>query len=487
MTVVWALTWLCQCAALATLTAAFVRLPGIRMRASTRHAAWTLTLLVFAALLVWPVLPDALGPPAPSLAPEAAGAAVAGSVPSIALPAPLVGGFWWFGWAWALGTAVGLASIARDVWRIALLKQRTTPLSTEEQTRWASCLSAWVSRRAPRLAWCDELDSPAVLGFCDPVIALPRSQMLHLADEPSRLVVLHELAHVRRRDDWWVLAERVVLALTWINPVVHWVRRQISLSREMACDAWVVAQTSAPVAYATCLADVAELRTRLRRPRLAAAVTGRPTMLRRRIVGVLECGHRPPTRAAGVVAWLTPVSVCVIAAALVQLPPVFVVAPLPDAVLGGLVRTAPAGLSAHTPVGVPASPLVRVAPLSSPRRPASGRRLSATPTPAPVVDGAEGSVGNAAPEAQDAAAGQLDAVPDQPLAARPLIEIGAPGVTIPAAGGGSVPPQQVTEREWWGRAPALATAAGSGVATAGRRTASFFTRIGSHVPQLFTR
>ncbi len=193
----------------------------------------------------------------------------------------------WLGWIWAVGAAIGLALAARDVWRVVRLKRRAVPLAAEERARLGAGLPVWASSRAPRLAWCDELDSPAVLGFPGPVIALPRSQMSSLSIEQSRLVVLHELAHVRRRDDWWALAERVVLALAWVNPVVHWVCRQLSLSREMACDEWVVRQTAAPVAYAKCLTEVAGLRTPARRLWLAAGVNGRPGTLRRRVVGVL--------------------------------------------------------------------------------------------------------------------------------------------------------------------------------------------------------
>ena len=342
MTVVWALTWLGQSAALAALTAVFVRLPGCRPSAAARHVAWPVALFLCAGLLAWPLAPAAATAPAIRFPPGADAARAASSFPLVVLPAPVTAVSWWLGWIWAIGAAAGLALVARDVRRVVRLKRRTVPLSLEEQVRLVSGMAAWTSSRAPRLAWCDDLESPAVLGFFGPVIALPRSQVSSLSDEQARLVVLHELAHVRRGDDWWALAERIVVALTWVNPAVHWVRRELSLSREMACDEWVVRQTAAPVAYAKCLADVAGLRTQARRLRLAAGVIGRPGSLRRRIVGVLALDRLPSPRAVAIVAWLAPVAVCAVAVGLLQLPPVFVVAHPPDAAVPTPFRPGPA-------------------------------------------------------------------------------------------------------------------------------------------------
>ena len=81
MTVVWAFTWLGQSAALAVLTAAFVRLPGLRQSAATRYVAWALTLFLCAALLAISLKPEAAAATSLGAAPGAAGARPAGSIP----------------------------------------------------------------------------------------------------------------------------------------------------------------------------------------------------------------------------------------------------------------------------------------------------------------------------------------------------------------------------------------------------------------------
>jgi hypothetical protein len=70
--------------------------------------------------------------------------------------------------------------------------------------------------------------------------------------------VLHEAEHLRRRDDWTNLLQKICLALFPLNPALAWIERRLCREREMACDDGVVSVTNAPRAYAACLASLAE-------------------------------------------------------------------------------------------------------------------------------------------------------------------------------------------------------------------------------------
>jgi len=485
MTVVWALTWLGQSAALAALTAAFVRLPACRASAAARHAVWTVAFFLGAGLLAWPLMPAAAAPALQSAVGNTAHAPAAASLPIILLPEPVITVSVWVGLAWAAGAAAGLALVGFDLWRVVRLKRRTVPLTPKERGRLDAALSRRVPGGATRLAWCDEMDAPGVLGFTDPVIALPRSQVSSLSDEQFSLVVLHELAHIRRGDDWWALAERTILALAWVNPAVHWVRRELSLAREMACDEWVVRQTAAPVAYAKCLADLAGLRTQARRLRLSAGVNGRPSTLRRRIVAVLACDRRPSARVMGMLAWMGPVAVCVAAAGLLQLPPMIAVAPQAAAAPVVAARFSPPELAGRPAVPAPAASPAPGRPPSAARRP--GRASQLVPSAqAPVHNGA---VDGAPAEAHASPADvreQNAAAPRAPLASSPLPGAGAVGV-LAAGGLTSASIQQAAPRRWWSVPVEVSEAMGGGAAAAGRATASFVGRVGSRVPQLLER
>ena len=67
----------------------------------------------------------------------------------------------------------------------------------------------------------------------------------------------HELAHVRRRDDWTNLVQHCINALFFFHPAIWWVSKRISLEREIACDDQVLHSTRRPRAYALLLADLA--------------------------------------------------------------------------------------------------------------------------------------------------------------------------------------------------------------------------------------
>ena len=473
MTAVWALTWLGQSAALAVLTAACVRLPGLRTSAAARHAAWASALVLCAGLLAWPLLQGAASVHAFDAGTSASGAPVAAPVPFVVLPAAVALASGWFGWVWALGAAAGLTLASRDAWRVVRLKRQTEPLSTEESARLAAVLSATASSRDPRVAWCAKLDSPAVLGFFRPVIALPRAQAASLSDTQCRMVLLHELAHVQRRDDWWILAERILVAVAWVNPAVQWARRELSLSREMACDEWVVRHTGSPVAYARCLTEVAALRTRTRRLALVANATGRPGALRRRIVGVLALDGGRAATASGVAAWMAPVAVVVVATGMLRLPLVVGIAPPPDAAASGtslasLAQAAPPVTGEQPAVRRPAAvPAVRE-PGDRPARRSSGARQ----VPAAA---AEPAAPTSVTPLSEAAAEQGGALDQLPLAAAPVPGAGEPGMTSPDSVATMSPLPSGSDR-WW-----------SGPAARGRATASFFARLGSRVPQLINR
>ena len=59
------------------------------------------------------------------------------------------------------------------------------------------------------------------------------------ADEHTSLL-LHELAHLKRRDHWVRWLELIVAGLYWWHPVVWWARRALREAEEQCCDAWVV-------------------------------------------------------------------------------------------------------------------------------------------------------------------------------------------------------------------------------------------------------
>jgi hypothetical protein len=143
-------------------------------------------------------------------------------------------------------------------------------------------------RRRAELCTSDLVDSPSVIGFFAPRLLIPEGLFAKLTEPELRQIVLHECEHLRRRDDWINLLQKVILALFPLNPALLWVDRRLSLERELACDAGVVASTSAPFDYANCLTRLAEHRIHCRKVALSLAAWSRQSELARRVHSLLR-------------------------------------------------------------------------------------------------------------------------------------------------------------------------------------------------------
>jgi beta-lactamase regulating signal transducer with metallopeptidase domain len=145
------------------------------------------------------------------------------------------------------------------------------------------------SRRSVELCTSADIDSPSVIGLWSPRLLVPEWLLAKLSPEDMAQIVLHELEHLRRRDDWLNLIQKVGLVLFPLNnPGLLWVDRKLSVERELACDAGVVASTTQPIEYARCLTRLAEHRSQYRKLALSLAAWTRQSELGRRIFSLLQ-------------------------------------------------------------------------------------------------------------------------------------------------------------------------------------------------------
>ncbi len=104
------------------------------------------------------------------------------------------------------------------------------------------CVQAGLRREVPVIV-CDAVQQPAVMGLLRPKLLLP-SEIITLDDDQLRLIMRHELAHIKRHDvaSNWLLV--CVQALQWWNPVYWLAASRFSNYREQACDAFVLRQST---------------------------------------------------------------------------------------------------------------------------------------------------------------------------------------------------------------------------------------------------
>jgi len=134
----------------------------------------------------------------------------------------------------------------------------------------------------PEVKVSHEIDQPLLAGLAAPVILLPADLVARLPVERLVPICAHELAHLKRGDNWRLLAEHLLGGLFWMVPPYAALRARAAAAREELADALALEDAS-PAArrnYAEALIDV--LRTRAA-PTLHPAFTGkgrRPTLMR---------------------------------------------------------------------------------------------------------------------------------------------------------------------------------------------------------------
>ena len=143
------------------------------------------------------------------------------------------------------------------------------------------------SRRV-QLCVSDEVERPSLIGFFSPRVVVPRWLFARLSEMELQQIVMHEMEHLRRRDDWINLVQKVGLAVFPLNPVLVWIERRLCLERELACDAGVIRATGAPKAYATCLTTLAERSLDRQAAALALGAWERRSQLAERVHGILR-------------------------------------------------------------------------------------------------------------------------------------------------------------------------------------------------------
>ena len=395
-------------AAVAGVWAALRLLPSIN--AATRHLIWW---AVLAAIVTMPAAPLLLQTHRSARTAAPAVAAQTGDVPApataalppiaapapAAVPAPSAGislraGNWpariFFLWLAVL--LMQLGRIAYSYRYLIAVKRRALRASPEMRRDFDVWKLACGVHRPVQLLVSREIVSPMAVGFRAPAVIVPEALLAEFNESELDHVLLHELAHLARRDDWTNLACRMAWAAVALHPAAAWTLRRIEREREMACDDWVVAATGAARPYAASLARLFELCLTRRRALLATGMAERGSELGDRIEVLLRRG-REFTARANVARVALSVAALVLFVAIVSHAPRWI----------ALAQDEPAAQSA-----LPAAPAVPAdaapaQPAAAPAAPAAPAVPTAAATPAPAEPAAP-STPQAAPAAPAAPA-----------------------------------------------------------------------------------
>lgn len=194
----------------------------------------------------------------------------------------------WLAVAWAAGGLLALVPLATGLWQLASLGRRSRVIGDR---RWLTLLDEsrrqMAVRRRVQLRQCESALAPLTWGALRPVLLLPFESGTW-PDPRRKLVLLHELAHVRRWDWLTQLVAHVACAAYWFNPLVWLAARQMRIERERACDDLVLSSGTRASDYARELLALAARLSDSQVTTLMAVPMARRRGLDDRIRGILD-------------------------------------------------------------------------------------------------------------------------------------------------------------------------------------------------------
>jgi beta-lactamase regulating signal transducer with metallopeptidase domain len=192
------------------------------------------------------------------------------------------------GGVWLAGAAAYFLLAGLRVSQMRRLLRFAVPAPPQLQDRAAALARRLGLRRCPRVWLLPCPLPPLVWGLGSRTgIFFPEQLLERLDDVGCDALLVHELAHVCRRDHWVRWLEVLALGLYWWLPPCRWVRTRLQAAEEECCDAWVVGELpTAARTYATALLDTVDFlaETRPASPPLPlASGFGRVHDLKRRL------------------------------------------------------------------------------------------------------------------------------------------------------------------------------------------------------------
>ncbi len=198
---------------------------------------------------------------------------------------------------WPLGSALLMTFALRAWWQVRSIRQSAAPFVGRMAAIGAvrQRLGTNSSQELPALVLSDRVRTPVAVGITNPVIILPAATLAQIDDDELTDILVHETAHILRRDALVLMLQAMARCLYWPVLPIHWLNRQLESAREEICDNYVLAARDA-VQYGRTLLKIAELACGERPLPAAVAMLrggrgGGASGLESRVAGLLDGGR----------------------------------------------------------------------------------------------------------------------------------------------------------------------------------------------------
>ncbi len=194
---------------------------------------------------------------------------------------PLIVTLWMLGMlVFALKFLGGLAYTQR------LKHYRVESVSDEWEQAFKRLSGMLKLNKATRILQSTLVKVPMVIGYFKPVVLIPVSAFTGLSPKQLEIIILHELAHIVRRDYIINMLQSVVEIIFFYHPAVWWMSKIVRAEREHCCDDIAIEKSGDSVNYARALANIQE--QILVNENLAMAIGGGSNNLIKRIKRLLN-------------------------------------------------------------------------------------------------------------------------------------------------------------------------------------------------------
>ncbi len=192
---------------------------------------------------------------------------------------------------WSFGSALILGRLALGLAAVGWMSRRTARTTDAPWLPLARELAAGLGV-SPRITFLrsGRAFMPMAWGLFRPAVVMPDDADTWPADR-LRIVLLHELAHVKRRDCLTHVLAQVTCALYWFNPLAWVAARHARTERERACDDLVLAAGTPGADYADQLLDIARVMRAGRFPGVMAGASlamAHRSQLEGRLMAILD-------------------------------------------------------------------------------------------------------------------------------------------------------------------------------------------------------
>ena len=197
---------------------------------------------------------------------------------------------------WLAGALLVLARLAFGTARVWWIARRATPAAVWAPLGQRLARAIGIDRHVTFLSG-DEDAMPMAWGLMRAHVLLP-AEADEWPIERQRVVLLHELAHVKRRDCLTQMLAHLACATYWFNPLVWLAAKRLRAERERACDDLVLAAGTRGSDYADHLLDIARSLKSAAWPTWSAVTMAHRSQLEGRLMAILDPAlpRRSPTR-----------------------------------------------------------------------------------------------------------------------------------------------------------------------------------------------